>query len=158
MNVHLTERGISGGCPVIVSGSYPKVCNPLPFSASLLEESGNGYMLGLSLPCVEPDIGLHFPHVKNSQEIKGIPYAAELMNGELSAGHGYVGFLPNSTIGELIWWKPKEERLEYRKISVLPVPHAGFGLGFERLVQFATGVENIRDAIPFPRTPGSVEF
>ena len=38
------------------------------------------------------------------------------------------------------------------------VPHAGFGLGFERLVQFATGVDNIRDAIPFPRAPGSAEF
>ena len=38
------------------------------------------------------------------------------------------------------------------------VPHAGFGLGFERLVQFATGMDNIRDAIPFPRTPGSAEF
>ena len=38
------------------------------------------------------------------------------------------------------------------------VPHAGFGLGFERLVQFATGIDNIRDAIPFPRVPGSAEF
>jgi len=38
------------------------------------------------------------------------------------------------------------------------VPHAGFGLGFERLVQFATGVENIRDVIPFPRYPGHCEF
>jgi asparaginyl-tRNA synthetase len=35
------------------------------------------------------------------------------------------------------------------------VPHAGFGLGFERLVQFVTGMQNIRDVIPFPRTPGS---
>ena len=34
-------------------------------------------------------------------------------------------------------------------------PHAGFGLGFERLVQFVTGMQNIRDVIPFPRTPGS---
>lgn len=44
--------------------------------------------------------------------------------------------------------------------AVLPVsvPHAGFGLGFERLVQFATGIDNIRDAIPFPRTPGSADF
>jgi aspartyl/asparaginyl-tRNA synthetase len=40
----------------------------------------------------------------------------------------------------------------------ISVPHAGFGLGFERLVQFATGIENIRDAIPFPRVPGSAEF
>lgn len=38
------------------------------------------------------------------------------------------------------------------------VPHAGFGLGFERLVQFVTGIENIRDAIAFPRVPDSAEF
>lgn len=38
------------------------------------------------------------------------------------------------------------------------VPHAGFGLGFERLVQFVTGMANIRDVIPFPRTPKSAEF
>jgi asparaginyl-tRNA synthetase len=37
-------------------------------------------------------------------------------------------------------------------------PHAGFGLGFERLVQFATGMANIRDVIPFPRVPGYVDF
>ncbi len=36
--------------------------------------------------------------------------------------------------------------------------HSGFGLGFERLVQFITGMGNIRDVIPFPRTPGNVEF
>jgi asparaginyl-tRNA synthetase len=33
-------------------------------------------------------------------------------------------------------------------------PHAGFGMGFERFVQFVTGMSNIRDVIPFPRTPG----
>ena len=38
------------------------------------------------------------------------------------------------------------------------VPHAGYGLGFERLVQFVTGMANIRDVIPFPRYPGSAEF
>ena len=38
------------------------------------------------------------------------------------------------------------------------VPHAGFGLGFERTVQFITGVSNIRDVIPFPRTPKNAEF
>jgi asparaginyl-tRNA synthetase len=38
------------------------------------------------------------------------------------------------------------------------VPHAGFGLGFERVVQFVTGMANIRDVIPFPRVPGSAEF
>ena len=35
------------------------------------------------------------------------------------------------------------------------VPHAGFGLGFERLVQFCTGMQNIREVIPFPRSPGN---
>ncbi len=38
------------------------------------------------------------------------------------------------------------------------VPHAGFGLGFERTVQFVTGMQNIRDVIPFPRTPGTRIF
>lgn len=44
------------------------------------------------------------------------------------------------------------------KCLVFAAPHAGFGLGFERLVQFTTGVENIRDVIPFPRVPDSAEF
>lgn len=38
------------------------------------------------------------------------------------------------------------------------VPHAGFGLGLERAVQYVTGMTNIRDVIPFPRTPGHAEF
>jgi asparaginyl-tRNA synthetase len=38
------------------------------------------------------------------------------------------------------------------------VPHAGFGLGFERLVVYTCGLANIRDAIPYPRVPGSAEF
>ena len=37
-------------------------------------------------------------------------------------------------------------------------PHAGFGLGFERLLLFVTGMQNIRDVIPFPRTPNNAEF
>ena len=38
------------------------------------------------------------------------------------------------------------------------VPHAGFGLGFERLIQYVSGVANIRDVIPFPRTPRNADF
>jgi asparaginyl-tRNA synthetase len=52
---------------------------------------------------------------------------------------------------ENIWWY-----LETRKFG--SAPHAGFGLGFERLVLFVTGMTNIRDVIPFPRTPKSAEF
>lgn len=80
-------------------------------------------------------------------------------------------------IGEIIGGSQREERLEKLEqrmtemnISVKEmywyldtrrfgtVPHAGFGLGFERLVQFCTGMSNIRDVIPFPRTPKNCEF
>lgn len=49
------------------------------------------------------------------------------------------------------WWY-----LDLRRHGT--VPHAGFGLGFERMVQFMTGMANIRDVIPFPRVPGNAEF
>jgi asparaginyl-tRNA synthetase len=49
--------------------------------------------------------------------------------------------------------EPLDWYLDLRRFG--SVPHAGFGLGFERLVQFVTGMGNIRDVIPFPRTPGS---
>ena len=52
---------------------------------------------------------------------------------------------------EELWWY-----LDTRRFGT--VPHAGFGLGFERMVQFVTGMNNIRDVIAFPRTPGSAEF
>ncbi len=52
--------------------------------------------------------------------------------------------------------KQYEWYLDTRKFG--SVPHAGFGLGFERLVMFLTGMKNIRDIIPFPRTPGNAEF
>jgi asparaginyl-tRNA synthetase len=38
------------------------------------------------------------------------------------------------------------------------VPHAGFGLGFERTVAYVTGLSNVRDVIPFPRTPGNARY
>ncbi len=80
-------------------------------------------------------------------------------------------------IGELIGGSQREERLDVLRGKIQAcglnpedywwylqlreygsVPHAGFGAGFERLVQFATGMENIRDVIPFPRYPGHAEF
>ena len=78
-------------------------------------------------------------------------------------------------IGEVIGGSQREERLDalekkiegkelesYRWYLDLrrfgSVPHSGFGLGFERAVQFVTGIENIRDVTAFPRVPGSAEF
>jgi len=80
-------------------------------------------------------------------------------------------------IGEIVGGSQREERLEVleanmRRHNMDPadyrwyldlrrygtVPHSGFGLGFERMLMFVTGVPNIRDVIPFARTPGSAEF
>jgi len=80
-------------------------------------------------------------------------------------------------IGEIIGGSQREERLEVLDARIaemnLPakeywwyrdlrrygtVPHAGFGLGFERAMMFLTGMQNIRDVIPFPRAPGQAEF
>src|SRR5690348_9958270 len=80
-------------------------------------------------------------------------------------------------IGEIVGGSQREERLEVleRRMHEMnipvedmswyldtrrfgTVPHAGFGLGFERLIQFVTGMTNIRDVIPFPRFPKNVEF
>ncbi|HEX8918621.1 MAG TPA: amino acid--tRNA ligase-related protein, partial [Chloroflexota bacterium] len=80
-------------------------------------------------------------------------------------------------VGEIIGGSQREERLDIlerriREHDLSPddywwyldlrrygtVPHAGFGLGLERVVQFMTGMGNIRDVIPFPRTPRNVDF
>lgn len=52
--------------------------------------------------------------------------------------------------------EPYSSYLDMRKYGT--VPHSGFGLGFERLILFATGIDNIRDVIPFPRWPGNADF
>ncbi|NKC15256.1 MAG: asparagine--tRNA ligase [Gammaproteobacteria bacterium] len=80
-------------------------------------------------------------------------------------------------VGEIIGGSQREERLDAldQRIAALPggmddswwyrdlrrygtVPHSGFGLGFERLINYVTGMSNIRDAIPFPRTPNNAPF
>lgn len=80
-------------------------------------------------------------------------------------------------IGEIVGGSQREERLEVlkEKMEALNIDqkelwwyldlrkygtavHSGFGLGFERLVMFATGMTNIRDVIPFPRTPHNADF
>ena len=80
-------------------------------------------------------------------------------------------------IGEIVGGSQREERLDVLEAKMkefnIPteemnwfldtrrygsVPHAGFGLGFERMIQFVTGMGNIRDVIPFPRYPKSAEF
>jgi asparaginyl-tRNA synthetase len=80
-------------------------------------------------------------------------------------------------VGEIIGGSQREERFDLLELRMAEVginpddlwwyldsrrwgscPHAGFGLGFERLIMYLTGMENIRDVIPFPRTPRHAEF
>jgi asparaginyl-tRNA synthetase len=80
-------------------------------------------------------------------------------------------------IGEIIGGSQREERLDvldrrlaemglhqedywwYRDLRRFgTVPHAGFGLGFERAIQYVTGIDNIRDVIPYPRAPRQADF
>jgi asparaginyl-tRNA synthetase len=80
-------------------------------------------------------------------------------------------------VGEIIGGSQREERLDVLEARMKEqglnaedywwyldlrrygsVPHSGFGLGVERVLLFITGMGNIRDVIPFPRTPGSAEF
>jgi asparaginyl-tRNA synthetase len=80
-------------------------------------------------------------------------------------------------IGEIIGGSQREERLDVfdRRLAEMQlnqedyawyrdlrrygsVPHSGFGLGFERLVAYVTGMQNVRDVIPFPRTPGNAQY
>ncbi|MGR8918723.1 MAG: asparagine--tRNA ligase [Gammaproteobacteria bacterium] len=83
-----------------------------------------------------------------------VPHSGELVGGSareerhdvLAARIRELGFDEKD-----YWWY-----LDTRRYG--SVPHAGFGLGFERFLMFATGVSNIRDVIPFPRTPKSLEF
>ena len=80
-------------------------------------------------------------------------------------------------VGEIIGGSQREERLDVLTARMAElglkeedydwyldlrryggVPHAGYGLGFERLIMYITGIANIRDVLPFPRTTGTAEF
>lgn len=83
-----------------------------------------------------------------------VPKIGEIIGGSQREERGDVLEKRMKELGlplEPYWWY-----LELRKFG--SVPHAGYGVGFERLVQFATGMENIRDVIPFPRFPGKADF
>ena len=83
-----------------------------------------------------------------------VPKIGEIVGGAQREERGDVLAARMEELGldpEDYWWY-----LDLRRYGT--VPHAGFGLGFERTIQFATGMANIRDVIPFPRTPNSAAF
>ena len=84
-----------------------------------------------------------------------VPKVGEIIGGSASAKSGWTCFR-----GAWTRWASTREALSWYLDSRRwgSCPHAGFGLGFERLIMHLTGMENIRDVIPFPRTPGHAEF
>jgi len=115
----------------------------------------------------KPVIVYHYP-----KDIS--PFYMRLNNDNLTVA-GMDILLP--TVGEIIGGSQREERLDMlmsrmnhlglneqdywwyidsRKFG--SVPHSGFGMGFERMMMFLTGISNIRDVIPFPRTPNNIDF
>ncbi|XAR70461.1 Asparagine--tRNA ligase [Bertholletia excelsa] len=119
---------VFGGCPVIIR-DYPK-----DIKAFYMRQNDDGKTVA-AMDMLVPRVG---ELIGGSQREERLDY----LEGRLE---------DLKLDKESFWWY-----LDLRRYG--SVPHAGFGLGFERLVQFATGIENIRDAIPFPRTPGSAEF
>ncbi len=113
------------GRPVIVT-NYPKDIKP--FYMRLDENDKTVAAMDILVPGIGELVG-------GSQREERLPVLTKRMK---EAG---------LDVAEYAWY------LDLRRYG--SVPHAGFGLGFERLVQFVTGMANIRDVIPFPRTPGS---
>lgn len=115
------------GVPVIVT-NYPKSIKP--FYMRLDDNSTTVAAMDILVPGIGEMIG-------GSQREERLPVLTQQMEE--------AGLDPD----EYSWY------LDLRRFG--SVPHSGFGLGFERLVQFVTGMANIRDVIPFPRTPGSAQ-
>ena len=83
-----------------------------------------------------------------------VPKIGEIIGG--SAREDQFDLLKNKILAQGLPLEAYDWYLQLRRFG--SVPHAGFGAGFERVVQFITGMENIRDVIPFPRYPGHAEF
>ena len=118
--------------PVIVH-DYPASIKP--FYMRLNEPDAEGRSTVRAMDVLAPRVG---EIVGGSQREEREEVLVERMRAQ--------GIDPRS-----LWWY-----VELRTFG--SVPHAGFGLGLERLVQLATGMQNVRDVIPFPRTPGHAEF
>lgn len=149
---------------------------------SILEKSGKSFEYpvkwGIDLQS-EHERFLTEEHLKRPAIVTDYPKSIKAFymydNGEDNTVRAMDVLVPK--IGEIIGGSQREDRLDVLEAKIkamgLPienywwyldlrrygsVPHSGFGLGFERVIQFMTGMANIRDVIPFPRVPGFAEF
>ena len=118
-------------------------------------------------------LGAVFPHNEIGTDPRDIKAYYMRLNDDEKTVAAMDVLVPG--VGEIIGGSQREERLAVLDARMEPrlaeelwwyrdlrrygtVPHAGFGLGLERLLLYITGMDNIRDAIPFPRVPGSANF
>ena len=114
--------------PVIVTG-YPK-----EIKAFYMRQNDDGKTVA-AMDILAPGIGESVGGSQREERLEKLEQRMQEMNVPIAQ----------------LWWY-----LDTRRFGT--VPHAGFGLGFERMVQFVTGMSNIRDVIAFPRTPKNAEF
>ncbi|MBR4423490.1 MAG: asparagine--tRNA ligase [Mailhella sp.] len=172
--------GLEDGLRGMLEGGFARIS--YRDAVRLLQESGRKFEYPVSFGCdlqTEHERFLAEEHFKSPVTVYDYPggikpfYMRQNDDGETVAAMDLL--VPR--IGELIGGSQREERpdrLEKRmaELGQRPedywwyadlrrygtVPHSGFGMGFERLVMLLTGVSNIRDVLPFPRTPGNLEF
>ena len=110
----------------------------------------------LCVVILQTDRREHFLHgIQQNKDAKILfPQIGEIIGGSVRE-ENYDKLL-NEIKSRNIPMKDMEWYLDTRRFG--SCPHGGFGLGFERLILFVTGMQNIRDVIPFPRTPNNAEF
>ena len=150
-------------------------------AVDILQKSGRAFEFpvqwGVDLAS-EHERYLSEQHVKGPLIVKNYPRAIKAFYMRLNDDEKTVAAMDVLApgIGEIIGGSQREERLDMLDVRLAErglseelwwyrdlrrygtVPHAGFGLGFERLLTYISGMENIRDAIPYPRTPGNAAF
>jgi asparaginyl-tRNA synthetase len=174
------EKDLPSQLALIVSADFVRL--PYIEAVDILMKSGKKFefpvALGHDLQS-EHEQYLTDAHFKKPVIVYNYPKAIKPFYMRLNDDHKTVAAMDVLVprIGEIIGGSQREERLEVLEKRMqeagLPqenywwyldsrrygsVPHSGFGLGFERLLMLVTGISNIRDVIPFPRTPSSIEF
>jgi asparaginyl-tRNA synthetase len=174
------DKGVQDRLRFVVERPFQRI--PYTEAIAILEKSGRAFeypvQYGLNLQS-EHERYLTEEHFKSPVTVFNYPREVKPFYMRLNEDGKTVTAMDVLVpgIGEVIGGAQREERLDvlrenmrYHKLREEDywwyldlrrygtVPHAGFGLGFERLLMFLTGVSNIRDVIPFARTPGSAEF
>ena len=174
------QKGIIDTLEGIVASDFERL--PYTEAIEILEKSGHAFEYPVSWGTdlqSEHERYLTEQHFKKPVILFDYPSSIKPFYMKLSDDRKTVGamdvLVPH--VGEIIGGSQREDRLDVLESRMAEqdldakeywwyldlrrfgsVPHSGFGLGLERAVQFVTGMANIRDVIPFPRTPGNAEF